>query len=87
METVIVFKPEVRILLHFFSIYNKTFNNPIFSDIKFDTHLFKDRGVILNEPLLEYLPLEGRDAGVKGGQLPQRHNLVAHAAARILAGL
>ena len=58
-----------------------------FSDIKFDTHLFKDRGVILNEPLLEYLPLEGRDAGVKGGQLPQRHNLVAHAAARILAGL
>ena len=43
--------------------------------------------MVLNEPLLEYLPFEGRDAGVEGGQLPQRHNLVAHAAACVLAGL
>jgi hypothetical protein len=43
--------------------------------------------VIVNEPGLEEVPLPRGYAGVKRRQLPQRHNLVAHACARVLASL
>jgi hypothetical protein len=49
--------------------------------------LLNDCGVIVDEPGLEGVPLPRGDAGVKRRQLPQRHNLVAHACARVLASL
>lgn len=43
--------------------------------------------MILNESLLERLPLRGRDAGVQGGELPEGDHLVTHAGARVLTRL
>ena len=43
--------------------------------------------MVVDKPVLERVPLDGGDAGVEGGQLPQGHDLVAHRGARILAGL
>ena len=43
--------------------------------------------MILNESLLESLPLRGGDAGVEGGELPEGDHLVTHAGTRVLTRL
>ena len=43
--------------------------------------------MILNESLLESLPLRRGDAGVKGGELPEGDHLVTHAGTRVLTRL
>ena len=43
--------------------------------------------MILNESLLERLPLRGGDAGVEGGELPEGDHLVTHACTRVLTSL